>query len=63
MKFAQYIYGRGTHGRRYTYRCHPRKVGSIGLLLNLFKSRFVHGAYKDQDVRSFEFISKHLQFV
>ena len=45
-----YGYGRCIHGH------HPRRVGSIGLFLNLSKSRFVYGIYRDQGMYSFELI-------
>ena len=41
----------------------PRKVGYVGLLLYLFKSRFIHGTYENQGVGSFELIRMQLQFV
>ena len=44
------LYGRFTHGRQ------PRGVESLGLFLNLSKSRLVYDTHRDQGVCSFELI-------
>ena len=41
------IYRRCIHGRRCIHRHHAKRVGSIGLFLNLSKSGFVHGVHGD----------------
>ena len=41
------------HGHRYTHGRHPRGVGSVGLFLSLSRSSFVHGAYGDHGMCSY----------
>ena len=53
---ANILYGRCIHGHCCTHGHHPRGVGSIGLFLNLSKLGFVHGAYGDKGMYSFELI-------
>ena len=60
LQIKSLSYGRCTYGHCCIHGRHSRKVGSIGLFLNLSKSGFIHGAYGDEGVHSFEFIRMHL---